>query len=79
MILLVWRDPSDSGTDCHARKFEDHAEARRIAVHIAEVFGACEVHGLHDRGDLVLNSRAMRHDAPVREPEVLIQALRDGV
>lgn len=78
MTLLVWRSPSDSGTDCRCRKVPDHAEAQRLAVHMAEVFGACEVvHGSHV--DLVLNHRATRHDAPVRDPEVLREILQEGV
>lgn len=71
MTLLVWRDSGDSGMDCHARKVPDHAEAQRLAIHIAEVYGACEVvYGAHV--DLVLHHRATRHDAPTREPEVIL-------
>jgi hypothetical protein len=68
--ILTWRGPSSAGVEVHAREFVDILEAERLAPHYAEIYGSCRIHYVRASG-IVLHSRAVPHDAKVRDPEVI--------
>lgn len=68
--VLTWRGPSSAGVECHAREFADAREAERLAVHYAEIYGGAHVHYVC-ASSFAMHSRAVPHDAKIRDPEVI--------
>jgi hypothetical protein len=77
VVVLTYRNPAIAGMVC-AEIIPDPVEARRRSVDIAEFAGACDVHEVA-HSDRVVHSRAVPHARIPLDPEVLLQAMRDGV
>lgn len=77
MVVLTYRNPALAGMVC-AEIIPNAVEARNRSIVIAEFAGACDVHEVA-HSDRVVHSRAVPHAQIHLDPEVLVQALREGV